>query len=184
MSLDAASMSREDLISELESVREERNQLEARVDALSRQFEALKTALVGRGDDFYQYTFDEENNLLGRLEELEGRLGHVEEIVDHDIGELEYEQLTKRDKVRQIQDSLIQEAEERPNGKAAMDYQDVRWLFDGNPSRGHTYDLMRLAAGEDGFTYEESSDENNRLKADLGTAKDSIRFRTANTRTT
>lgn len=51
MSLDAASMSREDLFAELEDVRQERDELEARVEALSRHFESLMTARIGLGDE-------------------------------------------------------------------------------------------------------------------------------------
>lgn len=61
-------------------------------------------------------------------------MGHVEGIFDHDIGELEYEQLRKQDKVRQIQDSLVQKAESRPNGKAAMTIRKFAGCSTGTPN--------------------------------------------------
>lgn len=40
---------------------------------------------------------------------------------------------------------------------------------------------MRLAGDEKGFAFEEIDEENNRLRLNLGAAKDAIRFRAANT---
>jgi len=86
-----------------------------------------------------------------RIERLEERVAELEELVDPDPGSVEYDQLTKDQKVHQIRKTLLEQAD---GGTARMKYKDVMYLFDGHPSPGHCYDLMEQAAKLDGFTYD------------------------------
>lgn len=87
-----------------------------------------------------------------QIEDLENRVATLEELVDPDPGSVNYEQLTKSQKVHRIRVALLEQA---TNGrKPVMEYDDVQWLFDGHPSPGHAYDLMELAAEMDGYEYE------------------------------
>ncbi|MFT4891496.1 MAG: hypothetical protein ACI9YT_002428 [Halobacteriales archaeon] len=47
------------------------------------------------------------DDLRQRLDELEGRLKHLEDAVDTDLEEREYKQLSRKDKARAIQEHLV-----------------------------------------------------------------------------
>lgn len=118
-----------------------------------------------------------------RFEQLETELEELRSVVDTDMGEVSYEKMTKRDKVRIIRSKLVEEAEQSATGKTAMDYQDVRWLFNGRPSPGHAYDLMAMAAESSGFNYEENPQgQNNRITVNLDAVNDDAAFHAANKR--
>lgn len=63
-----------------------------------------------------------------------------------------------------------------------MDYQEIRWLFNGRPSTGHVYDLMDFAGQEDGFGYDRREGKNNRLTVDLDEVNESLQVHAANNR--
>ena len=97
--------------------------------------------------------FDAVNDAVDRVESLESKVSELEEVVDPDPGAVEYDQLTKAQKVRRIRKTLLQNAAE---GRApVMKYRDVMYLFDSHPSAGHCYTLMERAADADGFHYEQ-----------------------------
>lgn len=95
------------------------------------------------------------NTQADRIEDLEDRLGKLEELVDPDPGATGYEQLTKDQKVFRVRRHLLERAD-KTNGRAAMKYKEIMMLFDGHPSPGHCYDLMERAGTIDGFEYDEA----------------------------
>jgi hypothetical protein len=132
-------------------------------------------------------------SLANRVDELETggnnfpddlgeRLVALESTVDTDLDGKAYEELTRKDKVREIQTALIDEAASSATNKAAMDYQEIRWLFNARPSAGHVYDLMDFAGQEDGFDYQRRDGDNNRLTVDLDDVNEELRVHAANNR--
>lgn len=127
------------------------------------------------------------SNLWDRIDDLEAenadlreRVTALEDLIHVDLQELEYSQLTKKDKVRAVQEELTKRAEQN-GGKAAMTYKDVKWHFDGQPSAGHAYDLMKVAAEEQGFTYEErANNQANRVLVNLDAVNAEAGFHGAN----
>lgn len=80
VSMDTASLSREDLIAELEKVRDERDQLDARVSVVERQLQMLKRAITGKEDNFYELDeFGPDDNLLSRLRAVERSGSDIED---------------------------------------------------------------------------------------------------------
>lgn len=115
---------------------------------------------------------------IQRVNELEDRVEQQQEIIDAQQEQIEllqaaiqepreYDQFDKQTKIGMVQKHLMKRAYDQ-GGKAKMDYDDVKWeVFDGEPSPYHCYELMKQAAQEDGFDYQEPSDENKRLVVDL-----------------
>jgi len=95
-------------------------------------------------------------------------------VIDTGAGQKTYEQMTRQGKVRQVQATLLEEAEGMPTGEAAMEHNDVKWLFNGHPSTGHVYDLMKYAGREDGFNYQER-EENNRVTVDPNDVPEAVK---------
>lgn len=96
-----------------------------------------------------------------RMTKLEDRIAQLEAVVDTDLDRLEYEQLTRRDKVLLIQRHLVDQAD---GTTAAMTNKDVWYLFNRSPSRHHCYELMEIAGEDLGFNYENFGDSrDNRL---------------------
>lgn len=144
-----------------------------RIDELEAKIERLNDQLFNLRESVFQRD--------KRIEKLEDRVAELEAVVETDMDSLEYEQMTKQDKVRVVQQKLVEDADGKANGKAAMNYRNVKWLFDRKPSPGHCYDLMRLAGQEPGFEYQEfSGDKTNRLIVDLGEVKAPSAFHAVN----
>ena len=142
--------------------------LQARVEALHRKSSALR-------EDVWQ--LEEEN------ERLRERVADLEELVDPDPGATEYEDLSKPRRVYRLRKALVEQAASAATGKAAMTYNDVKWLFDGLPSDGYCYELMKRAAGWDpdtqtatfdGFGYGRPSGDGGdlRVTANIGAVND------------
>lgn len=89
------------------------------------------------------------------LEALEDRIAALEQLVDPDPGAVDYDQLTRPQKIYRVRRALVERAATN-GGTASMQYDDVMWLFDGHPSAGHCYNLMERAATLDGFAYDEA----------------------------
>jgi hypothetical protein len=115
-------------------------------------------------------------------DDVQERLVALESTVDTDLDGKAYEELTRKDKVREIQTALINEAASSPTNKTAMDYQEIRWLFNARPSTGHVYDLMDFAGQENGFDYQHRDGGNNRLTVDLDDVNEELRVHAANNR--
>jgi cell division septum initiation protein DivIVA len=115
-------------------------------------------------------------------DDLGERLVALESTVDTDLDGKAYEELTRKDKVREIQTALIDEAASSTTNKTAIDYQEIRWLFNARPSAGHVYDLMDFAGQEDGFDYQRRDGDNNRLTVDLDDVNEELRVHAANNR--
>jgi len=109
------------------------------------------------------------DDLEDENERLRERVAELESVVDPDPGRGEYDSLSKEQKVMKVRVAVASKAAES-NGKAAMGYKDVYWLFDGNPSFGHCYDLMQRAAQLDGFGYE--SEPRKRITSNLDSVND------------
>ena len=123
------------------------------------------------------------NDTVERLERLVDeqaeRISELEQLVDPDPASTPYDQLTKDQKVNHIRRHLV-EMGEASNGKASMQYREIKALFDGHPSPGHCYDLMRTAAVLDGFEYDENGSGNKRIRCDVAAVKDERCFHAAN----
>ena len=123
------------------------------------------------------------NDSIDRLERLVDeqaeRISELEQLVDPDPASTPYEQLTKDQKVNHIRRHLV-EMGEASNGKASMQYREIKALFDGHPSPGHCYDLMRAAAVLDGFEYDANGSGNKRIRCDVSAVKDERCFHAAN----
>lgn len=115
---------------------------------------------------------------LGELQELRDenealreRIEELEKVVDPNPSRLQWEQMSKSQKVQKIRRNLLQYAKE-DGGVAKMNYKEVKALFDGQPSDGHTYNLMEAAADAEGFKYNAPKHGNKvgekRVLCDLG----------------
>lgn len=101
------------------------------------------------------------------LEEMNQRIAELEGAVDTDLHFREWKEMTKKDKVRHVQAKLVEAADNAANDKAAMDYTDVRLLFNNRPSAGHCYNLMEIVGEEMGFNYDDRDGQSNRVTVDL-----------------
>lgn len=118
-----------------------------------------------------------------RIDQLENRLAELEQTVTPDPHMLDYEQLTKEQKVHKLRVHLIREAETNQTGGAQLKYREVKALFDGHPSPGHCYDLMEAAAHAEGFAYDRAGQNNNgdkRVRVTLDAVNDDSLFHAAN----
>jgi len=133
--------------------------IEARLDAMSNWNEDLR----------------EEN------EALRERVAELEELVDPDPGAVSYENLTKEQKVFRVRKVLAERAG-RSNGKAAMGYKEIIALFDGHPSPGHAYDLMKRSSKLAGYDYDQAGGGrgNKRVRVEIDAVKDETLFHAAN----
>ncbi|RLM67655.1 hypothetical protein [Halorubrum sp. Atlit-26R] len=133
----------------------------------------------------YDNIVDAVHEVVEENRRLREEVAELQELVDPDPGATEYQQLTKPQKVSRVRSALVEEAEKR-GGRAALHYDDVKWLFDGHPSAGHCYDLMERAADMDGFAYDRPSGEGGqkRVRVNLDGVNDLERFHAVNNRST
>lgn len=122
------------------------------------------------------------NTVAGHVDEIDERLSEIEAVVDTDLDAVAYERMTKQDKVREIRAYLYDLGSRSAKGRASMDYREVRTLFNGRPSPGHCYDLMKLAGGAEGFEYDDASreDRNKRITVETEAVNDDAVFHAAN----
>jgi len=99
-----------------------------------------------------------------QIDELKETVGNLEDEVsvlrqatDTEPGSIEYERMSKTEKVREVRLAVLRRAEQN-GGKAQMNYSEVRAVFNEQPSDGHVYNLMRAAGAIDGFIYTERND--------------------------
>lgn len=110
--------------------------------------------------------------------DLETRVAELEQVVDTGRGAVEYENMTRKDKVRAVRSHLYTMATER--GRKSLKYQAVVDLFGGRPSVGHAYDLMGHAGNADGFSYGENRGGEKRLRVDPADVNAEADFHEAN----
>jgi len=98
------------------------------------------------------------------IKQLERRIEQLELIVPDAT---DYENLDRADKGALVRDHLVRTAQDR-NGKAKVDYHEIKHgVFDGQPSNGHCFDLMEIAARKAGFEVKNPSDGNKHVRVDL-----------------
>jgi hypothetical protein len=137
-------------------------------DTITKEFSRLSKELAqlrGQIHALEEQSVDVDGVNQDVIEDLQEDIEELRHVVNVDLDGKSYEQLTRDDKVREIQATLLNEAAGRSTQKAAMDYSDVRFLFGGKPSTGHVYDLMQVAGQERGFDYQERN-QTNRLVVD------------------
>jgi len=145
---------------------------DAELEAVKKHVEALNRKLNSAVDRIQD--LERENN------ELRRQLAEVQSEVNPDPGSKAYSELTRDEKVHRVRRQLVDYAQSDHSGKASMKYREIKALFDGQPSPGHCYDLMRLAGELDGFTYDENGDGNKRIRVDVEAVKDERCFHGAN----
>lgn len=151
-----------ELARRMESMRQDMEEVRQRAqqaDALAKR--ALE--LVNEKDDRIDDLEAANEELRTRIEELESRAP--------DPATKDYSSKTREEKVGEVRVSCCRKAQQN-GGKAAIDYNDVLTLFDHQPSAGHSYTLLKLAANLGGFSYEERDGNNDRLQVDLTAVKD------------
>lgn len=146
--------------------------VEQQLDDLEARFEALNRARL--------HFSDRVDELQAENDRLRERVAELEKIVSPDPNAVEYEQLTRPQRVHRIRKKLVEQAARRHNGRSSMDYKEVTWLFDGHPSAGHAYTLMELAGDLDGFEYDPNSGKNHRVLVNLDGVNDESLFHAAN----
>jgi len=145
-------------------------------DTLVQVHETRIDALADYTDELNDYI----ETLETALDEQAERIRDLEQLVDPDPGSTPYDQLSKDQKVNHLRQHLVDVGEAEANGKTSMQYREVKALFDGHPSPGHCYDLMRAAAALDGFQYDSNSGWNKRVRVDIEAVKDDRFFHAAN----
>jgi len=119
--------------------------------------EALRRKVNTLEDDLRELQ-DENAELRERVQDLEQRSPTLED--------RKYEELDKGDKAT-ILHAKLRETATATNGKASLDYKSVIALFDGRPSPGHAYDIMRVAGTLEQAEYGEGRDGSKRVAIDL-----------------
>ena len=132
------------------------------LDEVRALVEALQRKLTFHGDRL--------DDLEAENEALRERVAELESVVDPDPGRGAYDSLSKSQKVMKVRTAVGKKAAESNNARAQMTYKDVYWLFDGNPSYGHCYDLMERAGELDGFGYQ--TDPQRRLVVNMDDVND------------
>jgi len=144
------------------------------VDVLEKRMDALSTKLdvqAGRIDDL-----ERENA------ELRRQLAEVKGHVDPDPGSKAYDELSRAEKVQIVRSQLVDVAESTHDGRAAMKYKEIMYLFDGHPSAGHCYDLMERAGQLEGFAYDTGGNGkgSKRVRVNLEAVKEPASFHAVN----
>jgi len=84
----------------------------------------------------------------------------------------EFDDLDRDTRVGAIREHIIKRAQEQ-GGRAALDYNGIMWeVFDGEPSKGYCYKLMKLAAQGAGFDTNDPDEGNKRLVVNLDAVND------------
>jgi len=160
----------DDLVERVDEIEDRVTDEVARLSKELAQLRGRITALEEQGVDVDDVEAVDQDAIEGLQEDIE----ELRHIVNVDLDGKSYEQLTPDDKVREIQATLVEEAVGRQTRAAAMDYRDVKWLFNGRASTGHVYDLMQRAGSESGFEYQER-DENHRIVVDVDDVPDGVK---------
>jgi len=143
---------------------------------MSDDMEKRVQILEQRLDSMYEWVEDLERS----NNELTRQVDELKELVNPDPGNVEYEQLTKAQKVRRIRQTLVDNAGNR--GVSQLKYKEIMMLFDGHPSPGHCYDLMERAAEAEGFAYDSAGQGNGekRIRVKADDVNDETLFHAAN----
>jgi len=146
-------------------------------DTITKEFSRLSKELAqlrGQIHALEEQSVDVDGVNQDVIEDLQEDIEELRHVVNVDLDGKSYEQLTPGDKVREIQASLLEEAAGRQTRAASMDYNDVKWLFNGRASTGHVYDLMQRAGSETGFEYQKR-DEINRIVVDIDDVPEGVK---------
>lgn len=147
-------------------------ELRSEVDELRALTESLRRKRI--------YLQERVNDVELENEDLREELSIL--LIAVDPGSGDWESLTKAWKVHQAHVSLAKRALKAQDGKARMQYTDVMWLFDGHPSAGHCYDLMKRGAELGGFEYNKPAQGGGqiRIRVDLTAVSDETVIHAAN----
>lgn len=122
---------------------------------------------------------DHVDDLEAEIERLEYRVAELEVATPDET--TDYSELSQDEKIGRVRQELMQRANAAPSGKAQIEYKDVLWsVFDGEPSAGHVYNLMKSAGRADGFEYADPTDGNKRVTVDVDAVKDEAAFSPVN----
>lgn len=95
------------------------------------------------------------------VENLQAQIDALEERAP-DPERKQYEEMDKSDKATVVKEKLKRVAQ-NTDGRAQAKYKTVIEWFDGHPSPGHAYDIMKVAGMADGYNYGETPDGTKRL---------------------
>lgn len=156
----------------IEDLNERLEELELYTDALGKQISSARETIKGGEHIIY-----EGKPIVPRLDALETRLADIEDRLEQieqgraDPTALEYEEMSRSQKVARLREYLIEQAQ-REGGVFSMEYREVVGLFDGQPPPGTAYNLMEAAGEKAGFSYETSGQSNNYVGVNLDLLND------------
>jgi chromosome segregation ATPase len=160
-----SSLDRQELVDLLLDLSRRLEDLEARKEAASRWRDSRENRLADVEDDLA--------DLQATVADLRGR-------VDPDPESTAYREKSREQKVHEVRVANARKAAGRANNRAQMTYRDVMALFGEQPSAGHAYQLLELAAEGDGYEYRDGDDRCNRLTVNLEGLNDDAVLHTVN----
>lgn len=156
MSVELEDLSKEELIEEVRSQRQDLQIVQSRVDAISNQVQIIKRALTGSEDNLYELEgFGESRHLIGWIEEIETAVQANRE--DLQAPKDPEGQLTRDERVTVIRQYLVDRAKEQDVPVYGADYKEVQALFGGDIGDSWASTLMKYAAGT--FTKDPEKDK-------------------------
>lgn len=144
-------MSDEDLEERVEQLEKENNNLEARLDAMSRRFDSLKEAVFGEVE---MPELDGEKDIHSRVSEAEQDVGHLRrDVVDLEemwdtIGGGRASDQSPDERAKRVRQKLYRKARSN-DGMSRMTRDEVNGLLGGELHRESILDAMKRAAEGD-----------------------------------
>lgn len=124
---------------------------------------------------------EQEETIEAQQEELEDLRGEVRALSARTVEASDFDDLDRDTRVGAIREHIINRAQEQ-GGRAALDYNGVMWeVFDGEPSKGYCYKLMRLAAQGTGYGIRDPAEGNKQLIVNLDAMNDAAGVSRVNT---
>lgn len=146
-----------------------RQDLERRLDALSKKVENLQKAVMG---DRSVIEVEDRQDVVSHLDEITAEIDeHSRQLQAFD--EADNGSMTTQQRLTKIRRYLYRIAEEEDVEDCGIDYKEVRSLFDGEISPSWAAQLMKQAAGtfpsdaskpKEGFYYKDRGQKNNQIR--------------------
>lgn len=105
------------------------------------------------------------SELENTVEDLQAKIEVLEDRAP-DPSKKKYDEMDKSDKATVVREKLKKRAK-ATTGRAAMSYKDVLTIFDGHPSAGHAYDIMRSVGEAEGYDYDTDPEGQKRITVNL-----------------